>query len=135
MFFENPFFEPVDHWVIVWIGDLNIEQLDEYLEEPGGAGDNEPISEFCRDLGRWCDHDFIWAEGSNESVTIREICDLNGVEPDEFVREIEEQAGEARTKCLLVLWNARIIDDSPRLFADGKLRCIGSWQRQAPLTD
>ena len=135
MFSENPFFESVDHWVIVWIGNLNVDELDNYLNEPGGAGDYEPISEFCRDIGRWYDHDFIWAEGVNDEVSIRKLCELNGEEPDEFVDEIAERSGDISAKSLLVLWNARRIDESERNFADGRLKCIGCWERQAPLTD
>ena len=135
MFSDNPYFESVDHWVIVWIGDLDVDELDDYLDEPGGAGDNEPISEFCRDVGRWYDHDFIWAEGVNDEVPVRKLCELNGVEPNEFVNEIVERSGNAGAKSLLVLWNAKRTDESERFFADGRLKCIGCWEREAPLTD
>ena len=135
MYFENPFFESVDHKVLVWHGDLNVAELGDYLEEPGGAGENEPISKFCVDVGRWYDHDFIWAQAHDEDVTIRKLCELNGMQPLEFVAEIEEHGGGVMGKCILVLWNAERLDDSPRLFAGGRLRCIGCWERESPYTD
>jgi hypothetical protein len=135
MYSDNPFFESIDHWVIVWIGDLKLEELEDYLDEPGNAADNEPISDFSRDLGRWYDHDFIWAEGSDEQVSLRKLCELNGVEPSEFVDEIEQRGGDVKARSLLVLWNAKAIDESPRPFAEGQLKCIGCWQQESPLTD
>ena len=135
MFLHSPFFEPASNWVIVWIGDLNIDQLEEYLDEPGGAGDDEPISQFCRDVGRWYDHDFIWSEGATEPLPIRKLCERNGVEPTEFVDKIVESSGPRDATSLLVLWNARKICDADRAFAGGRLRCIGCWEQEAPLTD
>ena len=51
MYSENPFFESIDNWVIVWIGDLNNAELAGYLDEPGG--ESEPISAFARHHGQW----------------------------------------------------------------------------------
>ena len=135
MYLDNPFFEPKDDCVIVWLGSLAPEQLDDYLDEPGGASDNEPISRFCRDLGRWYDHDFIWSEAADEPTTVPELCNLNGVEPDNFIDEIVERAGRDKASSLLILWNAYIIGSSDRPFADGELDCIGCWERKSPLTD
>jgi len=60
---------------------------------------------------------------------------LNGVEPEAFVDEIRRAAGRGQASALLILWNAQVIGPVERAFAKGKLRCLGSWPRQAPLTD
>ncbi len=80
MYFENPMFKPEDNWVMVWAGRLNRDELDDYLNEPG-VGDDEPISKFSEDLGRWYDHDFIWYEGLMEQTTIEELCQTNEYNP------------------------------------------------------
>ena len=103
--------------------------------EAGGAGDDEPMSRFARDLGRWYDHDFVWAEAADEPTAVRKLCRLNGVEPGEFVDEIEAGAGSGKASSLLVLWNARLVGSSDRTFAGGGLECIGCWPRKSPLTD
>lgn len=135
MFLSNPFFEPLNDSVIVWIGSLNSRELEDYLDEPGGAGNNEPISDFCRDVGRWYDHDFIWCEASDTPTSVGTLCEMNGVEPIEFKEAIVKRSGDAEETCLLVLWNARQIDDSGRSFAGGKLRCIGCWKQKSILKD
>lgn len=135
MFITDPFFMPANDWVIVWVGELNSSELDEYLNEAGDAGPNEPISKFCSDLGRWYDHDFIWYEAVDEFTSIQRLCELNGVEPTEFRDAIIERSGRANSRCLLVLWNAKMIADDMRRFAEGRLRCIGNWEQKSPLSD
>jgi hypothetical protein len=135
MFLSNPFFEPANDWVIVWLGDLNMDELDEYLDEPGSVGHDDPISAFCRDLGRWYDHDFVWSEGVDEATSVLRLCEMNRVEPVEFMQAIVERSGDGDAMCLLVLWNARKIDNAERSFAAGRIRCIGCWEQEAPLTD
>jgi hypothetical protein len=132
---DNPFFKSVDHWVIVWIGDLNSQELEDYLDEPGGANYDEPISNFARDLNCWYDHDFIWSEGTDEKVSAGELCKLNGVQPPEFATEIERRAGSAKVSSLLILWNAKQIEGTSHEFAAGRLKCIGCWPQESPLTD
>lgn len=132
----NPFHVLEDHHVIVWIGDLNRDELEAYLDEPGGTAYDEPISDFGRDLASWYDHDFIWAEASDMAVTITELCRRNRMEPDALIEEIVRRSPRAEANCILLLWNAKLADDAaPRLFADGKLQCIGAWEQEAPLTD
>lgn len=119
----------------VWVGTLTIEALDAYLDEPGGAADDAPISAFCADLGRWYDHDFVWAEAVDLPTDVGTLCALHGVEPEAFVDEIRRAAGTGQASAVLILWNAKVVASVERSFAKGKLRCLGSWPREAPLTD
>lgn len=132
---HQPFFESVDHWVIVWVGDLTTQELEEYLNEPGNADNEQPISAFARDLGRWYDHDFIWSEATGEKVSVRKLCELNGVQPPEFAAEIERRAGSGEVSSLLILWNAKQLEGKTQEFARGRLKCIGCWAQESPLTD
>lgn len=134
MFYENPCIEAVDHWVTVWIGDLDREELRRYLHEPGGALDNEPISEFSRDLGTWYDHDYIWAEAADQPIAVAALAQQNGIEAGSFLEQLLERSGAAEVRALLVLWNARTTREEANL-ANGRLRCLGSWAEEAPLVD
>ena len=136
MFCEDPFFEPRDHSVIVWVGSISIDELEDYLDEPGGAADDEPISDFSRDLGRWYDHDYIWAEGTKTPVSVRELCRMNGVEPGTLVDEIDRRCEGREARSLLILWTAEVRPQiGERTFANGELHFVGSWAQPAPLTD
>lgn len=136
MFSENPFIEPVDNWLTVWLGELDESELEEYLDEPGGVESNAPISVFGNDLGRWYDHDFIWMEGASEPISVNEICVLNGIDSQDLIDEIVKRSNSSTTKSLLILWNAKMINfEDKRNFAEGRLKCIGSWQHTSPLTD
>src|SRR5690349_15782220 len=134
MFLHSPFIEPEDHWVTVWLGQLNSDELEQYMHKPGGAGDNDPISDFSRDLGRWYDHDYIWRQATDKAVSTRTLCELNGIN-DSLVDEIECRSGDVFFKCLLVLWNSRVITMDKRVFAGGELTCLGSWPHESPITD
>lgn len=133
MFFENPFFEPATNWLIAWVGELDHDGLDAYLDEPGHAADNEPISKFSKDLGTWYNHDFIWSQAAPNRVSAQEICGLNGIE-DDLIDEIVQRTND-EVRCLVILWNAKQISAGSRDFADGKLKCLGSWPHQSPLAD
>lgn len=134
MYGNDRFFEVVDDWVTVWIGGLGPEELDDYLDEPGGAGDNDPISKFANDLGMWYDHDFIYAEAADTPVPVRELCLQNDIDSVELVDEMERRGMGRKANCMIVLWNARVLEwPSRRLFSDGRLICIGSWEHVSPL--
>lgn len=136
MHFDNPFFECLDHWLTAWVGDLDEGELRAYLLEPGGALDDEPISRFGADLGTWYDHDFIWWEGAASPIPVLRLCRHNDMESDTLIGQLVKRAGPARRKCLLILWNARLIPASEqREFAGGRLECLGSWEHPSPLTD
>ncbi|WP_444943241.1 immunity 22 family protein [Microbulbifer sp. ZKSA006] len=136
MFSDNPFVESVEGFLTVWLGDLSELELEDYLDEPGGAGDNEPISNFSRDLDRWYDHDFIWVEGVDEAVSVKELCVLNGIDSKRLIEEIVERSDKKKIRSLLILWNSKKMEGAgERAFADGRLQCIGSWEHEPPLTD
>ncbi len=136
---EYPCFQPVDDWVMVWIGDLPPNEMEEYMHEPGNADKvdyGDPISQFGRDLGQWYDHDFIKVESSNHPMSIEEICEANGIEDIELIDEIKQRSGDTNVRSLLILWNARATPGSKRhTFAKGRLRLVGSWPHVSPLKD
>lgn len=134
-FASTPFFELKDHYLIAWVGDMNVAELDAYLDAPGGVGWNEPHSLFAADLGRFFDHDFVYSQASDSQKTIRELAVENVIDDELLIKELEEHVGSgASIKCFVILWNARKQAGAPNQFADGKLRCVGSWTHTAPLT-
>jgi len=134
MYAENPYFTCIDHWVTVWVGDLDEAGLEAYLEEHG-VDDNAPISDFSKDLGCWYDHDFIWYEASETPLPLALLCQLNGIDSEALIKTIIERSNADKASSLLLLWNAKIKIDDGRSFAKGKLRCLGSWEHPSPLTD
>lgn len=136
MFYCKPFVDSLENWVTVWIGDLNEEEMAEYLDELGGVSDNEPISKFSKDLGRWYDHDFIWCECSDDKLTVLEQCINVGIESNSLQQEIINSSPVDKIKSILILWNSKVIYDlDKRVFAGGQLICLGSWSEESPLTD
>ncbi|WP_028301579.1 immunity 22 family protein [Oceanospirillum beijerinckii] len=135
MFENKPFFTTENHWVTVWIGSLNEESVESYLEECG-VDDDEPISQFSKDLGCWYDHDFIWYEAVDSPVCIEELCRNNGVDSIELIEELTARSGGGEYNCFIMLWNSRLLNaEDDRAFFNGKLSCIGSWQHESPLVD
>ncbi|WP_309384972.1 hypothetical protein [Cerasicoccus frondis] len=136
MFIDNPRFFPVDHKFILFAGELNEDQLQEYLDEPGGRLDHEPHSDFSKDLGRFYDHDYLYAEGSQEKKTIRELAILNGIEEEALIEKLERSCGkEKEFNCFIILWNAELIEGELHDLANGKLKIKGCWEHESPLTD
>ncbi len=138
MYDDDPIFESQDHHLIAWVGTLTPAQLDAYLDEPGDRADDEPYSDFMRDLGRWCDHDFVWAESSEQPLDIGSLARNNGIDDPALIDELSARvAPHATWKCLIILWNSRLIDSRsrPRDLDGGNLVCIGSWEHESPLTD
>jgi len=138
MYNNDPIFEPLDHHLIAWVGTLTPDQLDAYLDEPGGAAYDEPFCDFMRDLGLWYDHDFTYAEASDHALDIRSLADQNCIDDDALLHELSNRVEpQSKWNCFIILWNARLIDQNARSrdLADGKLVCIGSWQHDSPLTD
>lgn len=138
MFNESNWFKSVNNSLIAWVGDLNDSQLDDYLDEPGDCLDSEPQSKFGSDLGRWYDHDFIYAEASDKPLHIRLLAEKNCIDDEALISELESRARELNitsAHCFIILWNAQIIGDERRVFASGKLSCLGSWEHESPLTD
>lgn len=134
MYGKEPFFNHQKDWVTVWVGDLDVSELQTYLEEPGGASDGEPFSLFAADLGAWYDHDFIYAQASDEPVSCRRLCELNGIDSLSLIDEIARRHPDDAL-ALLVLWNARVADDAEHEFAEGQMVCLGSWEHEAPISD
>ena len=135
MYYDNPFFEPENDWVTVWVGSLDVNELEDYIGEPGGVADDEPNSKFSKDLGRWYDHDFIWAEAAKKEQVIKGLFEENGIDDDDLISEVEVRSQSSNVKCFLILWNAKKIAIDSRVFADGKITCLGSWQHESPLVD
>ena len=136
MFSDNPFVESVDDSLTVWLGDLDESELENYLDELGGVGDNDAISNFSLDLGQWYDHDFIWAEAVDESIPVKELCVLNGIDSESLINEIVKRSHQDKIRSLLILWNSKeIAGIGKRDFANNRLHCIGSWEHESPLTD
>ena len=136
MYEDDPFFEEIDHHILVWVGDLSPEELDEYLSEPGAVDDNAPISEFCRELGGWYDHDYVWMGASDRTGPLHVLFDLVGIEDGPLRDEIEKRSPSGSARCLLILWNARRRSESRRVtFLGDRLTCLGSWPQESPLVD
>ncbi len=138
MYFESPAFEPAQDHLIAWVGDLTTEQLRAYLEEPGGLGDNEPISEFSRDLGRWYDHDHVWARASDTPVTIEKLAEANFIDDETLISELAGRTARAsvgKVRAFIILWNAKLTQLQPHSIAGGRLFCVGFWGHDSPLAD
>lgn len=138
MYENDPIFDSQDHHLIAWVGTLTPDQLDAYLDEPGDRADDEPYSDFMGDLGRWCDHDFIWAEASEQPLDIVSLARKNGIDNPALIAELAQRvAPQTAWSCLLILWNARLLDSRsrPSDLNGGRLLCIGSWEHESPLTD
>lgn len=138
MYCEHPVFEPAENHLVVWVGTLDTEQLEGYLNEPGDADDTEPISRFAQDLGRWYDHDHIWAQATEEVCCLKELAEANGIDDELLIEELTANANErsaGAVSCLIILWNAKLLDKPMRPFAEGRLVCLGSWAHASPLAD
>lgn len=92
MYSDDSIFETVDHHTVVWVGDLTPDELDAFLDEPGGCADDEPHSEFMRDIGEWCDHDFLWAEALPAPGSIDDLIAANGIDDDSLVHQLQTRA-------------------------------------------
>ncbi len=133
MYEQNPFCDEVDNCVTVWVGSLSEEELEAYVDERGGVADDEPISDFARDLDTWYDHDFLSGESGDSPRPTEELCRVCGLDEPKMVAEISRRYPTART--MLILWNARARDlGDSRTFAEGNLSFVGSWPHPAPLS-
>jgi hypothetical protein len=131
MYDEKRFFDSAEDWLIAWAGMLSAEELEMYLHEHPGTKDNAPQSAFAADLGRAYDHDLINGHASDESTSLRHLTELNGLDDEALVKDLESRCAR-EVRCYLILWNAKRTDSQDRLFANGKLHCLGSWQHPSP---
>lgn len=138
MYFDDSIIETVDHHIVVWVGDLTSDELDAFLDEPGGCAANQPHSEFMRDIGKWCDHDFLWAESIPSPGSINDLITACGIDDESLIQQLQSRAiGLGAVQSLVALWNAKLSESTarPRDIHAGRLKCLGSWRQESPLTD
>ena len=132
MFDRDRFFDSADGHLIAWAGQLAVDGLAGYLDESSISGPDEPQSAFARDLGRWYDHDFIYAQASDQPATLTQLAAQNYITDSELIGELEEHGNGQLFNCFVILWNARPVASNDRRFADGELACIGDWAHASP---
>jgi hypothetical protein len=136
MFLKTDAIVAVSNHLMLWVGQLGEADLLAYVDEPGGRTDGRPQSKFAEDLGRFYDHDFLWAQAAPEASSIRDLADRIGIRDAELVSELADRVADVGPiSCFLILWNYRNKRPLPQRFAGGKLRFIGSWAYPAPYTD
>ncbi|QGJ69967.1 Hypothetical protein PBC10988_16560 [Planctomycetales bacterium 10988] len=130
------------NWIAAWIGNLTEEELEDYLHEPGGAGDDEPISKFSADLNCFYDHDYTLAQTAECPQTPLELSRMGEFETclvedgvEAYEKELTRRSAGRKVTCLLLLTNAKVIGDLNQKFAEGKLTCIGSWRQPLLLSE
>lgn len=132
MYDRNRFFDTADQQIIAWAGYLSQSELEKYLAESCDVSPDGPQSEFAHDLGRWYDHDCIYAQASDRSTSLAHLAAQNFITDSRLVDQLEKHGGGHFYKCFIILWNAKRVDDSDREFAHGKLAYIGSWISDSP---
>jgi hypothetical protein len=127
---------PASNYMMLWVGQLGEAELLAYVDEPGDRIDGQPQSKFAEDLRWFYDHDFLWAQASPKSGSIRDLAHRIGIQDAELVDELESRVVDIEPiSCFLILWNYRNVRRLTQQFANGKLRFVGSWAYPAPYTD
>lgn len=136
MFLKTNTVVPASNHMMLWVGQLGEAELLAYVEEPGGRIDEKPQSKFAEDLGRFYDHDFLWAQAAPKAGSIRDLAARIGIRDAELVDELSARVADVGPiSCFLILWNYRNERPLSQRFAEGKLLFVGSWGYPAPYTD
>lgn len=134
MFSTTPYFERSTGWVIVWVGDLSEAGLAEYLHEPGNSDIEAPISRFSDDLGLWYDHHLVWGGSVAVPQLLGDLADAVELDPPRLVSELRKRGENVKARCLLVLFEAKLVISTPRVFAENRLQLLGCWEEKSPVS-